>query len=56
MSLLKAYPHFEGGDKNKVNCRQTKKITQTISRYLPVIRLYMLIDGNKTQHKISPVF
>jgi len=26
-------PHFKNGDKNEINCRQTRKVAQKISRY-----------------------
>ena len=29
----RACPHFKNGDKNEINCRQTRKIVQIISRY-----------------------
>ena len=29
----RACPHFKNGDKNEINCRQTRKIAQIISRY-----------------------
>ena len=31
--LARACPHFKNGDKNEINCRQTRKIAQIISRY-----------------------
>ncbi len=33
----RACPHFKNGDKNKINCRQTRKIAQLISGYYPAI-------------------
>ncbi|HCT73442.1 MAG TPA: hypothetical protein DF294_05515 [Psychrobacter sp.] len=31
--LIRACPHFKNGDKNEINCRQTRKVAQIISRY-----------------------
>ncbi|PLT22571.1 hypothetical protein CXF62_04225 [Psychrobacter sp. MES7-P7E] len=33
VSGTRACPHFKNGDKNEINCRQTRKIVQIISRY-----------------------
>jgi hypothetical protein len=30
---FRACPYFKNGDKNEINCRQTRKIAQVISRY-----------------------
>ena len=32
-NFFRACPHFENGDKNEINCSQTKKIAQVISGY-----------------------
>jgi len=32
-TLSRACPHFKNGDKNEINCRQTRKIAPLISRY-----------------------
>ncbi|PKG34487.1 hypothetical protein CXF65_13125 [Psychrobacter sp. Sarcosine-3u-12] len=31
--ILRACPHFKNGDKNEINCSQTRKIAQIISGY-----------------------
>ena len=35
--LTRACPHFKNGDKNEINCRQTRRIAQLISGYYPAI-------------------
>jgi len=33
INVTRACPHFKNGDKNEINCSQTRKIAQIISRY-----------------------
>ena len=33
LMLFRACPHFENGDKNAINCRQTRKMVQVILQY-----------------------
>jgi hypothetical protein len=35
--ITRAFLHFKNGDKNEINCRQTRKIVQIISGYYPAI-------------------
>ena len=35
--VIRVCPHFKNGDKNEINCSQTRKIVQLISRYYPAI-------------------
>ena len=37
VKISRACPHFRNGDKNEINCSQTRKIAPLISGYYPAI-------------------